>query len=154
MLPISMNQPSALTSNVQPSASATIQVNGNISPIDTRSNSIVPSATSANTPLVSVSQEGQIESPFVSISQQASDLNNQNQQLPDNAQPVDQVPRQIRSLNEEQQNIRVRQDDLAKEERAIEQEINDLQRRELEINRKRFELQRQSSVGSIVNLQI
>ncbi|TQV77480.1 hypothetical protein FLL45_05935 [Aliikangiella marina] len=152
-MPLSISQTSIVNSGAQPLGSSSFQINGNITPVSTASSLRTSRNLTNSASVISVSEEGRIESPFVSISEQAANLSNQNQPLPA-SETIDQLPGQIRNLNQQQQQIRVRQEDLAQQERSIEQEINLLQRKELEINRKRFELQRQSSIGSIINLQI
>lgn|GEM_PF-3128519 len=138
-------------------STATLTVAGNSAGQDSGStgNSITITANrQAIPPVVQVSDEGSIESPFIDISRQNAENQSVAAAQITDSQTVDNTPRQIRELDNEQQNIQSRAELLEDEEQAIEREINELRRKELEINRRRFELQRQSSLGQFINLEI
>jgi chromosome segregation ATPase len=105
-------------------------------------------------PLVAVTEEGELQSPFISITQQSSQNLAVSEQRPEGLPQQDLAAQQIQRLSGQQQDIRARRESLEEQEQEIEREINQLQQKESEINRKRFQLQQQTSLGQFVNLQI
>jgi len=101
--------------------------------------------------LVPKDNEPTLESPYIKITEQSADSNNLNKQNLTQPAAIDQKPQQIQALNQQQQNIDVRQAELNKQEQAIEHEISQLQQKEIEINRKKFQLQQ--STGNLLNTQ-
>jgi hypothetical protein len=92
-----------------------------------------------------------LESPYIKITEQSADTNNLDKQDLPQATTVDQKPQEIQRLNQQQQEINVRQSELTEQEQAIEREITQLQQKEIEINRKKFQLRQ--TTGNLLNLQ-
>lgn len=116
------------------------------------SSTAVASTNQANS-LLQVNSKGKIESPFIQVNKQSSEIQNTSAPKAPSASPVDKTPQQLRSLSQQQSNIREQQSVLEKQEVEINRELNLLQQKEVEINRKRFQLQ-QKSVGNLLNLKI
>lgn len=151
---ISLSAPSQLT-NQGSLSNAVTKVAGVIAASNESAQPVVSSTPQIQpAPVIRVNEQNSIESPFIEITQEASDNRLTANTAPTSVSPPDTSRTQIRELTLEQSNIQDRQNSLESEQREIQQDIDELQRRELEINRKKFELQRQTSLGNIINISI
>ena len=106
-------------------------------------------------PIVKVNESGRLESPYVKITQELSD--NANRKLPATQPAIStsktSTSKLIQNIVQQQQAVEVRRESLEKEQSVIESEINKLQKQELELNRKKFQIQQQKSIGDTINLK-
>lgn len=159
---VSLNSTNLLTSQGSLSNASLAVAGATVNTGSTNNNQASQSSVTSNqqiqpSPIISVNEQGGIESPFIDITQEIStnQSNSLAQALPGTVNQTDRTNNnQLRELISEQLNIQERQQSLESEQQEIEQEIDRLQQRELEINRKKFELQRQSSLGNIINISI
>jgi hypothetical protein len=158
VLTIAISAPAQLSStqNTTP-----VRINAGAGQVSTIQPQVTQSSSSSKititpAPVVQVNSSPQadapaLESPYIKITQQSAETNNLNKQDLTQAAPVDQRPKQIQALDQEQQNINIRKTELTEQEQAIEREITQLQQKEIEVNRKKFQLQQ--ATGNLLNLQ-
>lgn len=117
-------------------------------------------------PLVTVNEQEQLESPFVTITQQAAELSQQTVSQPDPVSPTSDlvdpdkitsdssatINQALQGLNQQSSQVRERRSELESQATEINNEIRELRQKEQEINRKKFQLQN-ASIGNRINLQ-
>lgn len=103
-------------------------------------------------PLVRVADDGGLESPYIEITKNTAENTNRSYNPPPTPAPADNTRTELAELSQQASAVNREEQQLIRQQQAIQKEIANLHKQELEINRKRFQLKNQS-IGNLVNLQ-